>query len=70
MSPVVAVGISLLKAPGILRLTGDKRHISAPVGAQIVIVAPPASWLHVYADVVPSIRSETASIAWRSAQSG
>ena len=45
-----------------------KRHISAPVGAQIVIVAPAASCLHVYADVVPSLRSETASIAWRSAQ--
>jgi len=42
-----------------------KRHVSAPVGSQIVIVAPAASCLHVYADVVPSIRSETASIAWR-----
>ena len=47
-----------------MHLTGDKRHISAIVGSQIVIVAPRFA-LHVYAYVVSSCRSETAPIAWR-----
>jgi len=46
------------------RTTGHIRHISAMVGSQIAIVAPVAGSLHVYVDVVPSRRSETAHHAW------